>query len=360
MKKKIICITIISLFFCSMIAGAETIQTNDFDEPVKSSGIMSSSYEGIFLYPNGDGSVRSDVGSCPSESDHFMLVDDPIDQGHDGNATYIKSADGEETFLLDDPLENMEDHICSVEVYTTTIRPEGKSNYAIVSPAVYTNNKFYTKFGSSHHTKGIWTTFCSSWTKNPSSLESWTWSEIQDLEIGIEICQIPGVQSYQRCTQIYAVINTEPTPYLYTNDNIAPSWPRGEGFLTKLDFEIYNCGNQESGLDWEIVGHPGWGCGWTFTPSSGTDVSFGMIPVDVSFRAPDLPEGYTEKTYHGTITICNSENDANFETVDISIKVKHKFQSINLILQKPVDRLLKTFPLLERLLDRPIFRLLTY
>ena len=84
------------------------------------------------------------------------------------------------------------------------------------------------------------------------------------------------------------------------------------------EFEVSNCGDDESELDWEVDSFPEWGTGWTFTPSSGTGLTpaDGWVTVQVEVTAPTDPN--TEFT--GQIKVINSDDPADFCEIPIVLE----------------------------------------
>ena len=112
-------------------------------------------------------------------------------------------------------------------------------------------------------------------------------------------------------------------------------------------FTVRNIGDPGSELDWEIESYPNWsGSTWTFTPSSGNDLTPEDDPVTVlvSVVAPDEPE--TEFT--GEVKIVNSENPDDFCIIDVSLATPVSHNSVFL---QFLERLIHQFPLLEQILS---------
>jgi parallel beta-helix repeat protein len=116
------------------------------------------------------------------------------------------------------------------------------------------------------------------------------------------------------------------------------------GETVECSFIVENIGDSDSLLDWEISEYPNWS-EWTFTPSSGENLTpeDGPVTVQVSVIAPD--EG--NKEFNGTIKIVNSEDPSDFCEIDVLLRTpRNKWITNSLFLW-----FLERFPLLERLFN---------
>jgi len=89
------------------------------------------------------------------------------------------------------------------------------------------------------------------------------------------------------------------------------------GGTVTCSFTVYNCGGPGSELDWEVSEYPGWGT-WTFTPSSGDDLTpeDGSTTVQVEVIAPNQQNtGFT-----GEIKICNTHDPNDCCTIPVYLK----------------------------------------
>lgn len=112
-------------------------------------------------------------------------------------------------------------------------------------------------------------------------------------------------------------------------------------------FEVSNCGDDGSELDWEVDAYPEWGTGWTFTPTSGTGLTpaEGWIQVAVEFTAPTEEE--TEFT--GAIKVINSNNPADYCEIPIYLKTP-RGRAINNPFINFLENHPNLFPILRQLL----------
>ncbi|MCK4365515.1 MAG: VCBS repeat-containing protein [Thermoplasmatales archaeon] len=90
------------------------------------------------------------------------------------------------------------------------------------------------------------------------------------------------------------------------------------GAVVSSSFEIWNCGDNCSELDWEVVEWPDWGGQpWIFIPKEGHNLRqcTGPITIDVYVWAPGKPNwGWT-----GHITICNKADPTNCCSIPVSL-----------------------------------------
>jgi len=114
------------------------------------------------------------------------------------------------------------------------------------------------------------------------------------------------------------------------------------------DFEVFNCGEDESFLNWIIAGYPDWGTDWTFTPESGVNLTpaEGPITVNVEFTAPqDI-----DSVFSDVIKVENVENPSDFCEISVFVKTpRNKLFNLNHLI---LDILFECFPILNMLLYR--------
>jgi hypothetical protein len=81
------------------------------------------------------------------------------------------------------------------------------------------------------------------------------------------------------------------------------------------EFEVCNCGEEGSLLDFEVVSWPEWG-NWTIDPLTGTGIMAGdCVTVTVTVVAP--PE--KKKTFTGSVKIINLADPDDFCEIDVSL-----------------------------------------
>jgi hypothetical protein len=115
------------------------------------------------------------------------------------------------------------------------------------------------------------------------------------------------------------------------------------GSTQTATLEVANVGTAGSELDWEVDSYPSWGT-WTFTPSSGTDLTPAGSPisVDVEVVAPDE----TEKEFDGVVKFINTEDPSDFVEIAVTLSTPKPYNTpfLNFF-----ERLVNRFPLLQRI-----------
>ena len=112
-------------------------------------------------------------------------------------------------------------------------------------------------------------------------------------------------------------------------------------------FQINNCGEEGSLLNWEVNDWPRWG-NWTFTPKSGTGLAQGdSVTITVEVVAPLQKK----ETFTGKIKMVNLDNTSNFCEIDVSLTTPRAktWTGFNL-LQQILDRFPNAFPILRKIL----------
>lgn len=137
-----------------------------------------------------------------------------------------------------------------------------------------------------------------------------------------------------------------PIPDLCCSGSINLTNVKPEAPLTG-DFQVFNCGDDESFLNWTVTSYPDWGTDWTFTPESGINLTpaEGPITVKVEFIAP--PD--EESVFSGVIKVENNDDPSDFCEIPIYVKTpRNKQFKLNYLL---LDWLLECFPLLNTLFN---------
>jgi len=120
--------------------------------------------------------------------------------------------------------------------------------------------------------------------------------------------------------------------------------------LTEItgNFTVENIGEIFSELDWEIAEIPEWGY-WTFSPTSGDNLlpKDGEITIQVSVTAPEDEE----TVYEGEVKIVNTNNESDFEIINVYIKTP-RTRSIYFDF---ISRILDRFPILKQILSALFF-----
>jgi hypothetical protein len=114
-------------------------------------------------------------------------------------------------------------------------------------------------------------------------------------------------------------------------------------------FTVENVGVALSNLSWKIIDWPDWGI-WTFTPLEGKNLTpeNGSITINVSVIAPEK----RKSEFSGQITIVNSENNSDYDTIPVTLATPYQFHLTILdILQALLERFPNAFPMLRLLLN---------
>jgi len=113
------------------------------------------------------------------------------------------------------------------------------------------------------------------------------------------------------------------------------------------EFIVRNIGADGSLLDWEITDNPSWG-EWTFTPSSGDDLTpeDGDFTVVVDAIAP--PDVGNE--YNGKVRVENKENPADFCEIVVFISTPRSRTIQSTLFERVLETFPNAFPLLRYIL----------
>lgn len=159
--------------------------------------IFDSGTSTLTLRPSGVGTT-TDIDNANPAVDHYLNVDEAA---ADDATTYVYTwnvAYLTDTYSIDD-VSGEYGRITNVEVYYRIYDADadGKGKAAL-----YTYDTLYN--GTEQNATNVWTTNSYSWANNPYTSEAWTWSEINDLEIGVSIKD--GAGAHTDCTQVYVEI----------------------------------------------------------------------------------------------------------------------------------------------------------
>ena len=134
--------------------------------------------------------------------DNYLCVDEVT---ADDDTTYVA---GTSTGSYTDDSYNIPAHtasgtINSVKIYTTVWKKgNGLSKHLIVT--------YSTVFTAaiSGQADQTWETFDYTWTDNPNTATTWTWTEIDDMEIGVSLLDGGGGPNHRAwCTQVYIEVD---------------------------------------------------------------------------------------------------------------------------------------------------------
>jgi hypothetical protein len=172
----------------------------------------------LTLRPDATGSKNENLHSGTSlpESTNWQQVDEVAE---DGDTTYIWNGGGGVATTEDS--YNMQNHTTEVGIINdVTVYFYGKKNSGAGAkgrPLIKTHSTEYT--GGSLQDLPNWGNnsykrFSYTWDTNPNTGSNWTWTEIDDLEIGVQIYINSGGA---RVTQVYAIVDYDTFPVVTTN-----------------------------------------------------------------------------------------------------------------------------------------------
>jgi len=214
--------------------------------------------------PNAAGDETGINEQYPITGEHWDKVDE---ETSDGDGTYVAT----DSNGWQEDLYNINDHstqttggtINYVRVYMvcrTTVNTTGTTAYVHIK----TNG---VEYNGSEETLDInYATYSYQWDDNPQTSASWTWSEIDALQIGVGLRR-PGVGEYARCTQVYVEVDFDAPPLSgstqtgdlfvinpndnYTDDLAVKVYLANTGNLTRayqsLNMRLYLAGSVEAG-----------------------------------------------------------------------------------------------------------------
>jgi len=163
----------------------------------------------IIYRPNATGNETGVQKQFPDSGEHWDKVDEVTS---DNDTTYIYHDDeknwGEDLYQIPDhSTQTASGDINYVEVYMVSKVQEVKNPAAYVH--IKTNDVEYN--GTEENLTTSYATYSYQWTDNPSTNTTWTWDEIDALEIGVGLRE-PKNNKYSRCTQNYVEVEFEAPP----------------------------------------------------------------------------------------------------------------------------------------------------
>lgn len=224
------------------------------------------------LRPNavGDETNLTAVGDSPN----YACVDEVAP---DDNVTLVKSPDG---WLRE--LYNIQDHstgsgtINSVKVWARLNGITGNEAKIVIKSGSTVNESTTILIST------FWGNYSITWTINPDTGSAFTWSEIDSLQVGVNLHGVTGLWVVN-CTQVYVEVNYTPllvsTVTTQAASSLGATTATGNGNITATGGENAN----ERGFDWDTdAGAP--------YANSATDTgSFGIGAFTKSLT--DLPFG---------------------------------------------------------------------
>jgi len=149
------------------------------------------------LRPTGAGTTTQlATDGCTS---NWECVDDITS---DDNSTYVRSSGtsyGTDTYLTGDPVDTS----CTITSVTVYIRARKFVKDAYAKVVLRTHSTEY--MGSEETLTSSFAEYSKQWTVNPNTSGTWTWSEIQDMEVGVSLRSTKATHP-ARCTQVWVVV----------------------------------------------------------------------------------------------------------------------------------------------------------
>ena len=202
------------------------------------------------LRPNAAGDKTNIAGQEPTSGEHWDKVDEAVS---DNDTTYVQtnSSSWQEDLYNTANSTVGSGTINYVRVYMVArslLTPAQTSAYARIK----TNGTEYN--GGEEQVTTNYATYSYQWNTNPSTNTTWTWDEINALQIGVGLRRATGIgglaDRVTRCTQVYAEINYTTgydSPGTITSTNLLS----GEKVVSIDDFE-YNASAIPSGTSLKV------------------------------------------------------------------------------------------------------------
>jgi hypothetical protein len=164
------------------------------------------------LHPDGAGDETGIATQYPTSGAHWEKVDEA---SSDGDSTYVATND----WNWEEDLYSTADHVEGVgNVTAITIYMVARCIDTPAQTSAYTHIETGgTEYNGTEETLAtVYGTFSEEWTNNPSTNTTWTWSEVDALQIGVGLRRARWTGSpagrYSRCTQVYASIDYDYLP----------------------------------------------------------------------------------------------------------------------------------------------------
>jgi len=188
------------------VAGTETAtyeEAAEIDQPDWDS-ILIPVVETETLRPSATGDETNISSQEPDSGAHWEKVDEAVS---DSDSTYVYT----NSSVWQEDLYNIADHstgvgtINYVKVYAVCradVTPTQTGVYTHIKTSEIEDN------GSEETVTTSYATYSYQWDYNPQTLDDWTWSEIDALQIGVGLRESATGQN-TRCTQVYAEVDYE-------------------------------------------------------------------------------------------------------------------------------------------------------
>jgi hypothetical protein len=152
---------------------------------------------------------KTQLTQTPASGANWDKVDEATP---DGDTTYVQST----YFDYLEDLYQIANHTAGTgQINYVTVYMVAKAQSGRTDPDGYvqikTNGVEYNPIPVNIAT--TYTTYSYQWANNPSTNTTWTWSEIDNLQIGVGLMRSQPSAQYSRVTQVYAVVNYTPLNY---------------------------------------------------------------------------------------------------------------------------------------------------
>ena len=158
----------------------------------------------IIYRPNAAGDETNIASRFPASGDHWDKVTDNVS---DGDSTYVYTDMGP----WEEDLYHIPDHstqtaagdINYAEVFMVS---RATSNATQVSAYVLLKTNGASYNATSENLTTSYDAYSYAWNINPQTSNRWTWTEIDNLQIGVGLRR-PTIGQYTRCTQVYTEVD---------------------------------------------------------------------------------------------------------------------------------------------------------
>ena len=154
------------------------------------------------LRPDGPGSETSIDSQYPSSGAHWDKLDETTP---DEDSTYVENLNGSPGVLQRDlySIQNHSTGTGTISKIRITARCKFNAPYPCLSLSLKTHG---TVYDYNQLCGSVWSDISQEFTANPFTGVAWTWSEIDELEAGLELGGSTYAPDWSRCTQLYVTV----------------------------------------------------------------------------------------------------------------------------------------------------------
>jgi hypothetical protein len=155
------------------------------------------------LYPDAAGD-RTELNSYPYFNNYQSV------QADDGDSSYV-SSNNNDTYLVD--LYNLDDATPSGSIDSVKITMVVRATNYPYQPSAYTVIKTGgTEYnGTAETVTKYYQSYTTTYTTNPATGLAWTWSDIDDLQVGVALRR-GGNHRITKCTQVHVIVDCSSSP----------------------------------------------------------------------------------------------------------------------------------------------------